>query len=117
MNDFTSDYEARKNEIRLRNGSASFKRAKRCDDDLIPLDDLEKPRQVGVMDVLNLGSKVVIGTGVGLLAGVATIAIVASAGELILAGAVTKVAGVVGGAMGLSLGLGSMKKKTPARVE
>lgn len=110
MSEFSTDYESRKKEIRERKYKLT-KASSYMNQDLVPMDELETPRQIGVTDVLSVGSKVVIGTGVGLLAGVATIAIVASAGELILAGAVTKVAGVVGGAMGLSLGIGSLKKK------
>jgi uncharacterized membrane protein len=111
MSDFISDYEMKKQTIRARGGASSQVRKQTQDFEDLPYDDIEKPRQIGVSEVLNVGTKVVIGTGVGLLAGVATIAIVASAGELILAGAVTKVAGVVGGALGLSMGLGSLKKK------
>ena len=58
-------------------------------------------RQVALSDIAQVGSKVLIGGGLGLLAGVATIAVVASAAEVVLAGAITKVAGVVGGAAGL----------------
>ena len=61
-------------------------------------------------DVVQVGSKIIIGGGIGLLAGVATIAVAASAAEVVLAGVLTKVTGVVGGAMGLSLGLNKYKK-------
>ncbi|KPA16225.1 magnetosome protein Mad8 [Candidatus Magnetomorum sp. HK-1] len=68
-------------------------------------------RRVDVTDMVQLGSKVLIGGGVGLLAGVATIAVAASAAEIVVAGVVTKVAGVIGGAAGLSLGVNQLKKK------
>ena len=66
--------------------------------------------QVVLSDVIEVGTKVLIGGGLGLLAGVATIAIAASAAEVVVTGAITKVAGVIGGALGLSLGLNKHKK-------
>lgn len=98
------DYETRKEAIRLR------KAANRRQDVLAYEDVYDVPRSVGVSDVLSVGSKVLIGGGVGLLAGIAAIVVTASAAEIILAGVVTKIAGVVGGALGLTLGLGSVKK-------
>nr|AGG16212.1 magnetosome protein Mad8 [bacterium FH-1] len=98
-------YESRVAAIRSQKGRVAKPDAEYLED------ALEAPRQVGVSDVLSVGTKVVIGGGVGLLAGIATIAVVASAGELILAGVVTKIAGVVGGALGLTMGLGDIKKK------
>jgi uncharacterized membrane protein len=68
-------------------------------------------RPVTMSDVAQVGSKVVIGAGLGLLAGVATIALMASMAEIIIAGVVTKIAGVVGGGAGLSLGLHQLKSK------
>ncbi len=67
--------------------------------------------QIAVSDVAQVGSKVLIGGGVGLLAGVAGIAVVASAAEVVVAGVVTKISGVVGCAIGLSLGLKGFKNK------
>jgi len=104
------DYETRKEAIRRSRPAVSQPKEL----EHYAEDPIERPRQVGAMDVVGVGTKVVIGTGVGLLAGMATIAVVASAGELILAGVVTKIAGVVGGALGLSLGLGKLKKKKTA---
>lgn len=72
---------------------------------------VEKRPKAGVSDYLQVGSKVVIGGGLGLLGGVAAIAVAASVGEVIVAGVVTKIAGVVGGAIGLSLGVHSYTKK------
>ena len=75
-------------------------------------------RRMRLTDVTQVGSKVLIGGGIGVLAGVATIAVAASAAEVIIAGVVTKVAGVVGGAVGLSLGVNKyMKKKKPFSEE
>ena len=102
------DYERRKEAIRARKARTN----RNLDLSDYAEDCIERPRQVGVTDVLSVGSKVVIGGGVGLLAGIATIAVVASAGELILAGVVTKIAGVVGSAIGLTLGLGQVKKRS-----
>ena len=82
------------------------------DDDLI----MDNARSVQFADVVQVGSKVVIGGGVGLLAGVATIAVAASAAEVVVAGVVTKIAGVVGGAVGLSMGLGKFSKKKRSRA-
>ncbi|MBF0468662.1 MAG: hypothetical protein HQK61_07230 [Desulfamplus sp.] len=68
-------------------------------------------KKVGFTDVMQVGSKVLIGGGIGLLGGVAVIAVAASAAEVVVAGVVTKIAGVVGGAAGLSWGLNRIKKK------
>ncbi len=101
-----SSYEQRKTEILSRSKASDDL----CDMETYAEDRLEGTRQVGIADVLNVGSKVVIGGGVGLLAGIATIAVVASAGELILAGVVTKIAGVLGGALGLTMGIDGLRK-------
>lgn len=61
-------------------------------------------------DVAQVGSKILIGGGVGVLAGVAAIAVAASAAEVIIAGVITKVAGVIGGAVGLSFGVNKFMK-------
>ena len=85
-------------------------------------DDFDRDLRFGgepssqLVDVVQVGSKVVIGAGVGLLAGVATVTMAASAAGVAVAGAVTKVAGVVGAAAGLSMGLnryanGNKRKK------
>ncbi|MBF0119418.1 MAG: hypothetical protein HQK79_11325 [Desulfobacterales bacterium] len=74
------------------------------------LDDYSN-RNVEISDVVQVGSKVVIGTGVGLLTGIATIAVAASAAEVVIAGVVTKIAGFIGGALGLSWGFNKFKKK------
>ncbi len=76
-------------------------------------EDLLKNYKPGVQvsDVMQVGSKVLIGGGLGLLGGIAAIAVAASAGEIIIAGVVTKIAGVVGGAAGLSLGVHSYTKQ------
>ncbi|NVM22898.1 MAG: hypothetical protein HWN68_14085 [Desulfobacterales bacterium] len=102
-------YEEAKRAIRTKRASE-----RRIDADL---DDIDpnlfdgSRRQVELSDIAQVGAKVLIGGGLGLLAGVATIAVAAGAAEVVLAGAVTKVAGVVGGATGLSLGIRKIKKK------
>lgn len=108
INDQLKGYEEAKKSIYLKNSRKKTK--PELDDFDVDLPDYGADR-VGVSDVIQVGSKVVIGGGLGLLAGVATIAVVASAAEVIIAGAITKVAGVVGGAVGLSLGLNSARKK------
>jgi uncharacterized membrane protein len=67
-------------------------------------------KTVVLSDVIDVGTKVLIGGGLGLLAGVAAIAITASAAEVVIAGVITKITGVVGGAVGLSMGLNKFKK-------
>ncbi len=108
MVDQTS-YEERKRTIRLtkareRNMQPDF-------DDFDSEFDDRSARSMGLTDVTQVGSKVLIGGGLGVLAGVATIAVAASAAEVIIAGVVTKVAGVIGGAVGLSLGVNKYMKK------
>jgi uncharacterized membrane protein len=109
MEDKLAAYEEEKRAIR-------FKKAKMKESDLdfalLERDFLQdSPQRTGITDVAQVGSKVVIGAGLGLLAGVATIAVVASAAEIVIAGVVTKIAGVVGGTAGLSMGLRSVRKK------
>jgi len=102
-------YEAAKAAINRKKKTRSQEQA--------PLDEFDddlsgnNPRRVTLTDVIQVGNRVVIGSGVGLLAGVATIAVAASAAEVVVAGVVTKIAGVVGGAMGLSMGLSKYSKK------
>lgn len=80
--------------------------------DEIDPDLFKSPKQdVRLSDVVQVGSKVLIGGGIGVLAGVAGIAIAASAAEVIVAGVVTKIAGVVGGALGLSFGVKKFIRK------
>lgn len=74
-------------------------------------ESLWEGEKVGLTDIMQVGTKVLIGGGLGLLGGVATIVFAAAAAEVVLAGVVTKIAGVVGGAAGLSLGLHEIKKK------
>ena len=101
-------YEQEKSAIR-------FKRAR--DRSINELDEFdldldESPGQeVRLSDVAQVGSKILIGGGLGLLAGVAGIAVAASAAEVVLAGVVTKITGVIGCALGLSLGVKKFKAK------
>ena len=113
MEDQTIAYEQKKSAIR-------FKRARdrsiRAELDEFHRDLLESPgREVRLSDVAQVGSKVLIGGGLGLLAGVAGIAVVASAAEVVLAGVVTKIAGVIGCAAGLSMGVKKFKAKREKR--
>ena len=71
--------------------------------------------RMGLSDVAQVGSKILIGGGLGVLAGVAAIAVAASAAEVIIAGVITKVAGVIGGAAGLSLGVNKFMKTKKKR--
>lgn len=104
------DYEQKKRAVRFKRATNSGFRA---DLDGLDADLLGSPGQVvRLSDVAQVGSKVLIGGGIGLLAGVATIAVAASAAEVVIAGVVTKIAGIIGGALGLSLGIKKYRKKT-----
>ncbi|HIJ20413.1 MAG TPA: hypothetical protein HPP58_05140 [Deltaproteobacteria bacterium] len=108
------DYEQRKAAVRAK---AAARRKWKRDLEEFHSGDLEvSARQVTLSDVAQVGSKVVIGGGVGLLAGVAGIAVAAGAAEVVVAGVVTKIAGVVGGTVGLSLGLSKYKRKREVRL-
>jgi len=73
--------------------------------------------KVGMSDMAKVGSAVLIGGGVGMLAGVAAIAITATVADIIIAGVITKIAGVVGGAAGLRVGLDSVEKAKERKEE
>ena len=103
------DYEQRKAAVRVK--TAGIKKWNQEEEEFDSLDPEERGRQLTLSDVTQVGSKVVIGGGVGLLAGVAGIAVAAGAAEVVVAGVVTKIAGVVGCAVGLSLGLNKYKGK------
>ena len=114
MDEKLTAYEEGKEAIRLKKAKTKAQREKVEFDDLdLDRELMEAPaaRQIGFADVVQVGSKVVIGAGLGLLAGVAAIAVTASMAEIILAGVVTKIAGVVGGGAGLSLGLRRLRAK------
>jgi hypothetical protein len=102
------DYEQKKRAIRLNQVNPRRSKAALAEID----DDLQDTpaKSVRLSDVAQVGSKVLIGGGIGLLAGVATIAVVASAAEIVIAGVITKIAGVIGGALGLSMGIRKFKK-------
>ncbi len=106
MDDKLRDYEDAKKAIYVK------KKRKSRDD----LDDFDEEyhsaanKTVVLTDVIEVGTKMLIGGGLGLLAGVATIAIAASAAEVVVTGVITKITGVVGGAVGLSMGLNKHKK-------
>ena len=102
------DYEQRKATVRVK--AAARKKWEQDQEEFDALEPEDRGRQLTLSDVTQVGSKVVIGGGVGLLAGVAGIAVAAGAAEVVVAGVVTKIAGVVGCAIGLSLGLNKYKK-------
>ncbi|HIJ79390.1 MAG: hypothetical protein OEY01_10560 [Desulfobulbaceae bacterium] len=79
------------------------------DDDVAEI--VHPARRVGFVDIGKVGAGIVVGGGLGLLGGVAAIAVSASVAEVILGGVITKVAGAVGGAAGLGWGLHSIDKK------
>ncbi|MBW1942813.1 MAG: hypothetical protein JRJ51_08255 [Deltaproteobacteria bacterium] len=109
MEEQVTDYERAKRTIRTKQAREA---AVEFDMDEFDQDRFENSgRALGFGDFTQIGAKVLIGGGLGLLAGVAAIAVTASAAEVILAGAITKVAGVVGGATGLSLGIRKLTKK------
>ena len=103
-----NEYEEAKKKVRQKKQTKASVKKDEFDDNLY----LYPQRKVDVSDMVQLGSKVLIGGGIGLLAGVGTIAVAASSAEIIVAGVVTKVTGIIGGAVGLSLGINQMKKKT-----
>jgi hypothetical protein len=107
------DYEKKKRAIRFKKAT---RRQFKDDLDEFDPDLFDSPEQVfGLSDVAQVGSKILIGGGLGLLAGVATIAVAAGAAEVIIAGVVTKIAGVIGGAVGLSLGVNKYMKEKKKR--
>ena len=106
MVDQLRDYEEAKRAIYI-------KKKRHVKDDLDDFDENgfnPASKTVVLSDVIDVGTKVLIGGGLGLLAGVAAIAITASAAEVVIAGVITKITGVVGGAVGLSMGLNKYKK-------
>ena len=108
MEDQMIAYEQKKRTVR-------FKRAR--DRSINELDEFDadllegSAQEVRLSDVAQVGSKILIGGGLGLLVGVAGIAVAASAAEVVLAGVVTKISGVIGCALGLSLGVRKFKAK------
>jgi hypothetical protein len=109
-NERLSSYEQTKKTIR----------SKKSDEYLIDADDefdgevdslLQPRRKPDFTGLTMIGTAVIIGGGVGLLAGIASIVVTASIAEVVIGGVVTKVCGIVGGAAGLGWGLRSYKKK------
>ncbi|MBF0573747.1 MAG: hypothetical protein HQK69_08310 [Desulfamplus sp.] len=111
-------YEDRKRDIYTKKENLKKMRPKGYSYDDYEYDEniWEDGNRVGFTDVMQVGSKVLIGGGIGLLGGVAAIAVAASAAEVVVTGVITKIAGVVGGAVGLSWGLNSIKKKKSKEV-
>jgi len=120
MTEYTDEtintYEETKKAIRDKNMSPKDKRQSRYNLDEFntsssqPMQPRPK-RAVSIADVTHVGTRVVIGGGLGLLAGVGAIAVAASAGEIIIGGVVTKISGIVGGTLGLSMGINQVQKK------
>jgi hypothetical protein len=109
MEDQMVAYEQRKRAIRFKTARRRDIRAEvdEFDDDLF-----DSPgREVRLSDVAQVGSKILIGGGLGVLAGVAGIAVAASVAEVVIAGVITKVSGVIGCAVGLSLGVNKFKAR------
>ncbi|VEN74114.1 magnetosome protein Mad8 [Candidatus Desulfarcum epimagneticum] len=102
-----SSYQKTKAAIRKKKAQEYMMGKDLFDDDI---EQLSSKRNFGIVDVAKVGTGVVIGGGLGILSGVAAIAISASAAEIIIGGVVTKIAGVVGGAAGLGWGLHSVEK-------
>jgi hypothetical protein len=115
MEERITAYEEKKKAIHLKNTGRKKKSFSFDDSDMDPVATASPSKPVPVYDVVQLGSKIVIGAGVGLLAGVAAIAVIASAAEVVIAGVVTKIAGVVGGSAALSWGLRDLKSKRERR--
>lgn len=107
MEDQIKDYEEEKRSIRSKTAG------QRKNYDLDEFDDAQLERygrNVELSDVVQVGSRIIIGGGVGLLVGVATIALSASLAEVVIAGVIAKVTGVIGGALGLTMGLNKYQK-------
>jgi len=105
-------YERLKQEIRLKKANEQLTNG----DWLLDEDDGEvisvaPRRKIDLLAITKVGTGVLIGGGLGLLTGVAAIAVSASVAEVVIGGVVTKIAGVVGGAAGLGWGLHSVEKK------
>lgn len=79
-------------------------------DDLMDPFARESSTRIDARDLLEIGSRMAIGGGLGFLSGIAAVAVAIHAAEIVVTGTVAKVAGLVGGAMGLSSGLKRMDK-------
>jgi len=106
-------YEQTKKSIRNKNKTPDSNRRSRynLDEFNAPPRPIREKRSIDLSDITHVGTRVVIGGGIGLLAGVGAIAVAASAGEIIIGGVVTKISGIVGGTLGLSMGVNQVKKR------
>ena len=102
-----SSYEKTKTAIKRKKAQEYLMGKDLFDDEF---DTTPQKRKIEVTDVAKLGTGVLLGGGIGILSGVAAIAVTASVAEIVIAGVVTKVAGVVGGAAGFGWGLHSVDK-------
>ncbi len=103
-----STYEKAKRAIRMKKAQEYMLGEDLFDDEIE--NGLVK-RKTDFIDIAKVGTGIVIGGGIGILSGVAAIAVSASVAEIIIGGVITKIAGVVGGATGLGLGLHAIDKK------
>jgi len=109
MTEEMSAYDTAKADIRMRKAEHYLKEDEWLDEDTVEM--MQPARKADFIDVGKVGVGILVGGGLGLLSGVAAIAVSASVAEVILGGVVTKVAGAVGGAAGLGWGLHSIDKK------
>lgn len=103
-----SAYERTREKTRKKNQPGEMKQSFLGDEDLDWVEPQQKPDLTGLTIA---GAGLVVGGGIGLLSGVAAIAVTASVGEVIIGGVVTKIAGIVGGAAGLGWGVSRMEKR------
>jgi len=81
-------------------------------DDDNQFDELLQPRRKSnLKGLLTVGTGVVIGGGLGLIAGIATVAVTATVSKIVIGGLSPKITGVIGGALGLRWGLRKTSKK------
>ncbi len=67
-----------------------------------------KPNLKGIMLV---GTGIIVGSGVGMVAGITTAGVIASASKIVALGVVPKITGIIGGALGLRWSLRKTSKK------
>lgn len=114
MTNQMSAYEKAKASIRSKKAEEFLAEDEWLDDDLPEM--MRPRRRVDFVDVTKVGTGILVGGGIGLLSGVAAIAVSASVAEVILGGVVTKIAGAVGGAAGLGWGLHTIEKKNQRQL-
>ncbi len=68
-------------------------------------------RKSNLKGIMLVGTGVFIGSGLGLIAGITTAGVIASASKIVALGVVPKITGIIGGALGLRWGLRKTSKK------